>query len=430
MDTRTATIEEAHGPDVSSGSVMAWPISLSSLRVGMRLTEPVYDLEGKVLLHASTRVTTHFLDGLRKRGIHVVHVGCPASVRRDQHVRGKRERQLDELLEQLSAERDPRHGPSDRSRTPLAVRDLAAEAALHLERHARASRVAEDVARRCFAGATDLPEEVERTIRDFVKLITVDSDLLPTIVSLQEAKSDYLFVHCVNVSLLSMTIGGHLGLSVDQILELGTGALLQDVGMLRVPESIRQAPRALTPDERIEMERHVLYTLDSLQRLEGLPSVVPFVGYQVHERLDGSGYPRGRSGMFIHQYAKIAAVADVYAAMTHERPYRPAILPYDAVREILLEGSRGELDRTVIRAFLDCVSVFPIGSYVELDNGVLAKVVRANAGYHTRPVVVAVDARGEVGETVIDLLKDTSCRVVRAVPPPVPQRVLAAPRED
>ena len=185
--------------------------------------------------------------------------------------------------------------------------------------------------------------------------------------------------------------------------------------MLKISDAIRLAPRKLTADERIEVKRHTLYTLDSLQRIEGLSSVVPFVGYQVHERADGTGYPRGRSGMFIHQYAKIAAVMDVYSALTSPRPHRPAIPPYLAMKQILAEGSRRKLDRSVIRALLDCLPLFPVGSLVELEGGVRARVMRANPGNHTRPIVVEVDTKDEPSGTAIDLTKETSTRVVRVL---------------
>ncbi len=114
---------------------------------------------------------------------------------------------------------------------------------------------------------------------------------------------------------------------------------------------------------------------------------------------------------------------DVFAAMTRPRPLRPAFMPYQAMKEILVDGSRGKLDPTIIRAFLDCVSLFPIGSYVELSGGVRARVVRANPGQHTRPVVVEVNDVGESSGTVIDLMKERRSRVIRALPSLTSKRV-------
>lgn len=397
-------------------SLAAWTISVQSLRSGMSLTEHIFDDAGELLLSAGKRITTDFLEVLRKRGLDVVKVGCPTPRQTTGALRGKYEKQLDGLLVRMLQADKNRSGKASSAREPLSVPELAEEAQNRLEQHAAASDIVATVSRSCRAGTARIPVDVSKTVSEFLNIMSIDGDLLPLIVNMQEPHNEYLFDHCVNVSLLSMTVAARLGMDSREIMELGTGALLQDVGMLRVPQSIRLAPRALTADERVEVKRHALYTLDSLQRVEGLSRVTPFVGYQVHERIDGSGYPRGRSGMFIHKYAKIAAVMDVYAAMTHPRPYRPAYSPYEAMKEILREGSCGKLDRTIIRAFLDCVSLFPIGSFVELNGGVRAKVVRANQGEHTRPVVVQVNEGGESTGTVIDLVKEPSARVVRALP--------------
>lgn len=410
------TPNETHLSPDAQGAVAAWTMSVQSLRSGMRLTEHVYDPSGELLLSAGKRITSSFLADLQQRDISHVLVGCPTPASSSESLRGKYERQLDDLLTRMISGRGGHETGSAAQQGPLSPTELASEAQARMEQHAAASNVAESVARSCSDGGTRLPRRVQQTIEDFAKAASIDKDLLPLIVSMQEPKNEYLFDHCVNVSLLSMTVGAHLGLDESQIIELGTGTLLLDVGMLRVPDSIRFAPRTLTADERIEVQRHTLYTLDSLQRLDGLSAVAPFVGYQVHERNDGTGYPRGRSGMFIHLYAKIAAVMDVYSAMTRPRPHRPAFLPYQAMKQILMDGSRGKLDRTVIRALLDCMSLFPVGSLVELDAGVRARVVRTNRGDHTRPIVMEVDSAGNTTGTTIDLKLETSTSVRQAIP--------------
>ena len=139
-----------------------------------------------------------------------------------------------------------------------------------------------------------------------------------------------------------------------------------------------------------------------------------FIGYQVHERTNGSGYPRRRSAMTIHRFAKIVAIADVFSAMTRPRPYRPAILPHEAVKQILVDGSHNKLDRTLLRAFLDCVSAFPIGSVVELNNGLKGNVLRATPGLHTRPVIEELDVQERQTGNIIDLSDETHLTVIRA----------------
>ena len=148
----------------------------------------------------------------------------------------------------------------------------------------------------------------------------------------------------------------------------------------------------------------------------------------MHERMNGSGYPRQRRGEQIHPLARIAAVADVYVALVSPRAYRPAMLPYSAM-EHLVRGSRsGLFDRAVVRAFLETVSMFPIGSYVELSDGRTGRVVRANPDKYTAPVVqVETDNESDVPD-IIDLSQEQDLSIVRPLPNPAkktsaPERV-------
>lgn len=252
---------------------------------------------------------------------------------------------------------------------------------------------------------------------EFASLLAVDFDLLPTVASARRARHGYLIDHSVNAALLSMAIAGQLGLDRRRVTEIGLGSMLKDIGMLRIPKPIRLARRSLTPDEKALVERHPVHTVNALGRLRELPTTALLIGHQSHERPDRSGYPCRRSGAFIHPYARIASIADAYTAMTHPRPYRDAVLPHEAVKRILIEGGLGKYDLNMLRAFLDSVSLFPIGSWVELNDGTTAKVVRANPGSHTRPVVAAYDAAGRPTGELVDLTMEVCRRILRCTLP-------------
>jgi HD-GYP domain-containing protein (c-di-GMP phosphodiesterase class II) len=257
---------------------------------------------------------------------------------------------------------------------------------------------------------------VRTTIEEFADLSSLDLDLLPLIVSMQEnsASPDFLFEHSASVSILSMSIAAQLGLNREQVSEVGLGALLQDIGMMRVPKEIRFAARPLTSEEWVEIRNHPIYTLNILDNIRALPDTVKFIAYQSHERGDQSGYPRQRSGMFVHQFAKITAVADAYVAMSRARPHREAFTPYAACKAILTDASANKFDRTIVRALLDTISLFPIGSTVELNNGTWAKVIRANPGFHTSPVVYELNSDGTSTGRMIDLSKEPRLCIVSA----------------
>ncbi len=387
-------------------------ISVRSLRVGMRLTQSLYDAAGVLLLAAGAEVTPRFLELLSDRHIHTVLVQNRPSgsgLRRSLGERIGRLRGADSATTPSGPAAAADEGPK------LTLEHLESTATSALDRHASASDTVAELGRTLLNGGTPSGDTVLRTVADFADMLTLDRDLLATIVALQSSRDEYLFDHCVNTSLLAMTLGAAVGLNREQLLELGTGALLHDVGMLRVPRAIRMAPRALTEQERREVERHAFYSLDYLERVHNLPDSVAMVAAQTHERNDGSGYPRRRTGRFIHPYARIAAIADSYAAMTRPRPHRPGLLPYVAAKTILVECTRRKFEPRLVRAFLDCVGLVPIGSRVELNDGTRAEVVRTNPGQHTRPMLVALDGDGRRTQDVIDLSGQADLSVVRAI---------------
>jgi HD-GYP domain-containing protein (c-di-GMP phosphodiesterase class II) len=393
-------------------------ISVDSLRSGIRLSQDVYDADTDVLLLAAgVQVTPRFLQLLSSRGIKAVKLKTPegrsgggASVQSSSTER------LDAILQvelrkkisffHLSADERPRLGLSD----------LKAEAARGVEQHAKASGVVLGLCDNLTKGRGIAGQEIRETLSSFAAQATLDVDLLPLIVSLQKSGDEYLFDHCLNVALLSMSIATQAGLERDLVMEVAFGALLQDIGMLQVPNDLRLAPRALTSGERFEITRHPVHTLDWLDRIDGVPLTTRFIGYQSHERVDGKGYPRRRAGMFVHQFAKLVGIADSFAAMTRPRPYRQAFIPYEAAKAILED--KGKFDRLAVRVFLDTVGLFPIGSFVELDSGIKGKVVRANPGAHTRPIVEEVDSAGRPSGQLIDLARETEMAVASAIPRP------------
>jgi HD-GYP domain-containing protein (c-di-GMP phosphodiesterase class II) len=403
-------------------------VDVASLRAGMRLAQDVFDVTGVLLLASGMRITPRFLQLLNQRKIKTVRLRSVGPVDDGEFDEGDRgfdettfvenehSRKLDELLPQ-EVQSAPRLQPVRawrRPRIPVAV--LKTEAIRGLERHEFVSGVLANVSETLQFGGKVSAGQLRATMRNFVNMVSLDFDLLPLLVSMQRTKDEYLFDHAVNAALISMTIGAQLGLTQHQVMEVGLGALLHDVGMLRVPGQIRLAPRKLTPSEMAAIRRHPLDTLEMLSTIRGLPNTARIIAYQVHERMDGSGYPRGQKGAMLHPFSMIVAVADTYAASTRPRPYREAYSPYDAAKLIVQAAAAEKFEKTIVRAFLDAIALFPIGSIVELADGRRAVVVRANPDMHTKPVVEVLDQRARPTGTLIDLSQEPTIRVVHAHP--------------
>lgn len=231
---------------------------------------------------------------------------------------------------------------------------------------------------------------------------------------------DSLAQHCHRMSVLGMSIAVEMGLNAENVCRVGVTGMLHDLGMLKVPEQIRNPSRPLNDAEQLELQKHVMYSVDLLEKTSGLPTLVPLVSYQIHEQINGNGYPRGRVGNNIHLFARILHVAHSYVELTTETVFRKALAPYDATIQLFRDVNNGILDPIVLRAFLRAQSLFPVGSMVMLSSGSTAKVIRANGDQFVDPVVQVVQNQygydcKESDEKVILNLLETDCKIVKAI---------------
>lgn len=198
---------------------------------------------------------------------------------------------------------------------------------------------------------------------------------------------DYTFAHSVNVCVLAVLVGVGLQYSPRQLYELGIGALLHDVGKMAIEKQILNKPERLTSIEMDMMRHHSELGFEILRRYSSQLSWLSIhVAFQHHEKYDGTGYPRGLKSDEIHEYARITAIADVYDALTSDRPYRGSVNPGDAY-EFMLAGSGTHFDPELLREFLRHVTPYPVGSMVKLNTGDIGVVTQVFSGLQTRPLV-------------------------------------------
>ncbi len=392
--------------------------NLKQLCVGQVLEENVHDAHGRLLLKKGTQLNGRHLELIRKickstplasdvRPLRLRPRGVPAD-----NYETKGSRRLDEQV--LSRGIDlalPQPGVNHEAQMPI---DALLEAQLRYERvwdtsAARYAQFAEDM----LAGRAINPKDADALLDDFIRACWRDRSLPLLMLKRTLGQDDFLHTHALNVALLSMSVAIRLGYGEQAVKQLGVGALFQDIGMLRVPRDVRLATRPLSDEEWAEVRCHPIYTIDTLERSGIVATTSLFVGYQSHERADASGYPRQRDARFIHPLSQLAGLTDAYAAMIEPRPHRPAMLPYEAVTTILRDTKHQRYNPQIVRAFLDCTSLFPVGSCVELSDGSAARVVRSNPGQHTAPVVTPLDHAGRPTGDEVDLARQPELRVVR-----------------
>jgi HD-GYP domain-containing protein (c-di-GMP phosphodiesterase class II) len=218
----------------------------------------------------------------------------------------------------------------------------------------------------------------------------------------------YTLQHSIDVTVVGLLVGQKLfrrngyvdyrGLRVyngidEMLARLGLGLLLHDVGKLMIPAEVLNKPGPLDDEEWELVRAHPLSGLELLQS-NLISSVAKAVVRSHHERWDGRGYPEGRSGESIPQVARIASVADVYDAVTSERPYRTAAAPHVGVVTIL-EGSGFAFDPEVVEIFSKVIAPYPPGAEITLTDGRHGVVVSVPADALDRPVVrIGFDAEG------------------------------------
>jgi putative nucleotidyltransferase with HDIG domain len=164
-----------------------------------------------------------------------------------------------------------------------------------------------------------------------------------------DARDPYTAGHSARVGHLAVQIGQRLGLPDSQLQHLEIGGYLHDIGKIGVRDNILLKSSRLTPEERDLMERHPRVGLEILQSVELPPEVISFVGGH-HEKLDGTGYPGRKRGAEVTIVARIAAVSDIYDALTTDRPYRAGLTAQQALEIIDREAEEGRLDRRVVAA--------------------------------------------------------------------------------
>jgi len=197
---------------------------------------------------------------------------------------------------------------------------------------------------------------------------------------------DYIFSHNINVATISIMLGNSMNLSREQLHALGVGALLHDIGRLRIALSIWNKEGELTEAEKREVQQHPVIGYQILEKSKEISDQSKLVVLQHHEKFDGKGYPTGIRNGKISTLARIVAIADVYDALTTKRPYRPALSPYDSVKT-LLSSVDNHFDAEILKVFLKKLSLYPPGSAVSLNDHSVAMVVKVNPSSLLRPVV-------------------------------------------
>ncbi|MDQ0191841.1 HD-GYP domain-containing protein [Paenibacillus wynnii] len=343
-------------------------VSVNQLQAGMRLGKKIFNDEGLTLLAEGAELTTPIINRLAKMDIGYIYIE-------------------DALTD-----------------------DVIISGMLQDETRNQALKVIRNQFQD-MSGASTITKGFYHLDKKFSKIMDyilddMSSQVDPMIMLLDMHTADnYLYVHSLNVCLYTLVLGIAHGYSKSDLKVIGLGSLLHDIGKTQIPVKIVQKPGMLNDEEFRHMQAHTEIGYRILKEEPNIPLLAAHCALQHHERIDGSGYPRGLTGPQIHEYAKWLGVADSYDAMTSNRIYKKAMLPHQAV-EALYVGSGTLYEQKQLELFRDRVAIYPLGLTVKLSTGESGVVVKIDPSMPHRPVVRVLT--GAEGETVTPFEYDLS----------------------
>lgn len=347
------------------------------LEPGMRADHPIVDRLGRILVARGAILDEYIIAAMLKMGIMSVYIqdgdpnedegepACPAAQKN---------------IEKLRTDDRP---------------NVALNASVR-------KRVAEGI--QYIYNNTSDPALVQTStnIADSLMSAIQENDAMAVDISALKTSDEYTFKHSVDVATIAMIVAKNIGMSKDEVLEIGVTGLLHDVGKTKIPPEILNKPGRLDDAEFEIMRQHSVYGYHIIKERPDLPDEVKLGVLQHHEKINATGYPLALPADKICPYAKILAVADIYDALVTERPYKSAFSQREAVEMIM--SMTQELDMFAMENFLQSVILYPVDTVVELSNGEKAKVVKNTPHYILRPTVVGLSSG-----KVYNLGEDLNC---------------------
>lgn len=319
--------------------------------IGKKLAKTIFLEDGRALLRAGVVLTHSYIQELRKRGYTYIYV----------------ENEL--------------------------APDVVVEDAINEETRVRTSKMLKKVVTQSLNDKQMNFEPVEQAIDLIIEELQGNSSTVYNLSTIRNV-DNYTFEHSVNVAVLSIILGSAVHMPYRDLKIMGTGAILHDLGKAFIPEVITK-PARLTPEEIEVMKTHTWLGFNTLRNSSEISLISAHVALQHHEKLDGSGYPRGLRGNEILDHAKVVAVGDIYDAVSTDRVYRPRLHPNE-VSELMMEMGGTHLEIDLVQRLFRHVAIYPTGSILLLDTGEIGVVVEQNRDVKDPTIRVVTDSQQQL----------------------------------
>jgi len=334
-------------------------LSLRQVQPGMKLGRTVFTDDGKVLLGNGMILTERLINGLAKANIDSIYIDDP--------------RTSDIMVEDLVR-------PETRQIAAAAIQQTVKQ----LSNSNRLSRR---------VSVKEMGLHFQQAFLSILNDLMSNQQIMVHLSNIS-AYSGSMYQHSVNVAILSTAVGMSIGYNRQQLMELGIGALLHDIGKIQLPQEMQKKETRWSAEELEIAKQHTMMGFNLLRKQHNISLLSAHVALQHHERLDGSGYPQGLKGSQIHEYAQIVGICDVYDSLTTSRPWRKRYMPQDALEYLFGSGGH-HFELRLVNAFRQHIAVFPIGSSIVLNTGESGVVCKVDPECCHRPTVrILKDGRG------------------------------------
>jgi HD-GYP domain-containing protein (c-di-GMP phosphodiesterase class II) len=336
-------------------------IPIDAVKDGAFLAQPLYNDKGQILLTKGTKLSSKFREKIKEAGFYTVYILDEYSNEEIEdiikpEIRRKTITSITTVLNHISDFNSPEKSSSHKKKLETNINGGL--------------------------------ENIEELVKSIVDDVFSQKNVMINLVDIKNNDS-YTYYHSVNVGILALVLGIGMNMNKMDLYDLVMGSLLHDVGKMFIPKEILNKQGKLTPEEFNIMQQHSARGFNYLKDHTDLSGKVRIIALQHQERVDGTGYPYNLKNEQIYPLSRIASIADVYDALTSDRPYRNGLHPNEAVEYIMGSGGR-YFDMEMVKAFVKKVVPYSVGTIVKLSNHSIGIVESINQEFILRPVIKIV----------------------------------------
>lgn len=359
-------------------------VPIESIREGSYLARSIFDENGRILLKEGIKLTSAILNRLKCIHIYSLYI-------KDEYS----ETEIEDIIR-----------PELRQKSIKTIKETFSSIE-RLQDRLHSNSIPKSKQFSLLKQREEYFSSIYKLAEDLIENVLLTKSIMVNLVDIKSMDS-YTYQHCVNVAVLSLVLGIGLQLNKYELRDLCVGALIHDIGKVFVSKDIILKEGPLTNEEYIEVKKHPLKGYEYLRNIYSITSAARMVVLQHHERQDGKGYPEGIRGDKINRLAKIVAIADVYDALTSDRPYRRALLPNEAL-EFIMANCDSMFDYNYVYAFSKIIIPYPRGTIVKLSNGDIGVVEETPLNYPLRPDIKIIKSsdKSKIG-SLLNLVKELS----------------------